>query len=129
MSGHSVIGIELRVIAVLIKSLIDLGVEYKKLSQMRTGDGKIHNVDLVVKDENGKEIGFEKTEKGDYRIIADSSGLNKTQIKKQADLIKQIKQRYSYNTVIDKLKKDGYIIAQEEKVKNNTIRLVARKWG
>lgn len=129
MSAHGTVGVEIRAIAILIKSIIDLGVEYKKLSQMRTEDGKIHDVELLVKDENGKDIGFEKTESGDYRIIADSSGLNKTQFKKQENFIKQIKQRYSYNTVIDKLRKDGYIIAEEEKVKNNTIRLVARKWG
>jgi len=129
MSAHSTVGVEIRAIAILIKSIIDLGVEYKKLSKMRTEDGKIHDVELIVKDANGKDIGFEKTDSGDYRIISDSTGLNKAQLKKQADLIKQIKQRYSYNTVIDKLKKDGYIIAQEEKVNNNTIRLVARKWG
>jgi hypothetical protein len=129
MSSGGAIGLEIRGLAMLIKSIIDLGLEYKELKSMRTADGKIHNVDLVIKDEFGKDVGFEKTEKGDYRIIADTSGLTNAQLKKQQDFIKKIRQRYSYNNVINELKKQGYIIAEEEKVQNNTIRLVARKWS
>lgn len=129
MSSGGAIGVEFRCLATLIKSIIDLGIEYQKLKSIRTSDGKVHNVDLVVTDENGKNIGFEKTKSGDYKIIADCSGLNKAQLKKQNDFIKNIRQKYAYNTVVEKLKKEGYVIAEEEKVQNNTIRLVARKWS
>lgn len=132
MSSGGLIGVEFRCLATLIKSIIDLGIEYKKLSTpvpIKTSDGKIHNVDIVLKDENGKDIGFEKTKSGDYKIIADCSGLNKSQLKKQQDFIKSIRQKYAYNTVVEKLKKEGYVIAEEEKIQNNTIRLVARKWS
>jgi hypothetical protein len=128
-SGGSIVGLELRVLAVLIKSIVDLGCEYRELSSMRTADGKIHKVDLVLKDENGKNIGFQKSKEGNYQIISDTSGLNNSQILKQKEFIKQIRQRYSYNKVLDELKKQGYVIAEEEKVQNNTIRLVARKWS
>jgi len=128
-SGGSIIGLEIRALTTLITSIVELGHEYRELSTMRTADGKIHQVDLVLKDENGKDIGFEKTKKGDYQIIADSSGLNNYQFKKQQDFIKQIRQRYAYNKVLEELKKQGYVIAEEEKVQNNTIRLVARKWS
>jgi hypothetical protein len=96
---------------------------------MRTNDGKMHQVDIAIKDENGKEIGFEKTKNGDYQVIADTSGLNAAQIKKQQGLIKKVRQKCLYNRVVGELKKQGYIISEEEKVQNNTIRLVARKWG
>jgi hypothetical protein len=128
-SGGSIVGLELRVLAVLIKSIVDLGCEYSELSSMRTADGKIHKVDLVLKDENGKNIGFQKSKEGNYQIISDTSGLNNSQILKQQEFIKKIRQRYSYNKVLDELKKQGYVIAEEEKVQNNTIRLVARKWS
>ena len=128
-SGGSIVGLELRVLAVLIKSIVDLGCEYRELSSMRTADGKIHKVDLVLKDENGKNIGFQKSKEGNYQIISDTSGLNNSQILKQQEFIKKIRQRYSYNKVLDELKKQGYVIAEEEKVQNNTIRLVARKWS
>lgn len=128
-SGAEIVGLEIRALVFLIKSIIDLGMEYKELCSMRTSDGKVHKVDILVKDECGKDVGFEKTAKGDYRIITDTTGLDKAQIKKQQEFVKKIRQRYSYNKITDELKKQGYIIAEEEKVQNNTIRLVARKWS
>lgn len=129
MSSHAGVGIELRYIADLIKSIADLGREYRELTTMKTSEGKIYQVDLVTTDENGRSIGFVKTEKGDYKIIADCAGLNGAQLKKQENFIKQIRQRYAYTKVIQELKNQGYIVAEEEKVQNNTIRLVARKWS
>lgn len=128
-SGAEIVGLEIRALFFLIKSIVDLGIEYKELCSMRTADGKVHKVDLLVKDECGKDVGFEKTEKGDYRIIADTTGLDKAQIKRQREFVKKIRQRYAYNKITDELKKQGYIIAEEEKVQNNTVRLVARKWS
>lgn len=128
-SGASIVGLEIRALFFLIKSINDLRMEYKELCSMRTADGAIHNVEVLVKDSNGKDVGFEKTEKGDYRIITDTSGLDEIQIKNQQDFVKKIRQRYAYNKVTDELKKQGYVIAEEEKVQNNTIRLVARKWS
>ncbi|MFA6217144.1 MAG: DUF1257 domain-containing protein [Candidatus Omnitrophota bacterium] len=129
MSGEGIIGLELHCLSALIKSIVDLGIEYRQLSSMKAADGTIHKADLIITDKNGRNIGFEKTAKGDYSVIADTSGLNPAQIKEQQNLIKKLRQRYSYNVVIDQLKKQGYVIAQEEKVQNNTIRLVARKWS
>lgn len=129
MSTGSIVGLELRCLATLINSIIDLGVEYRELTSIRTQDGKIHQVDLVVKDENGKDIGFKKEKNGEYNIIADTSGLNSSQLKRQEEFIKKIRQKYAYKKVITELKNQGYVIAEEQKVQNNTIRLVARKWS
>ncbi len=129
MSGGGIIGLEIRCLAVLIKSIVDLGREYKELTTMRGEDGTIHTVDLVLKDENGNNVGFEKTAKGDYKVIADTRGLNASQLKQQQQFIHRIRQRYAYNSVTQELKKQGYVIAEEEKIQNNTIRLVARKWA
>ncbi len=129
MSSHGGIGVEIVYIAHLIKSIVDLGRQYKELANMETSDGQIYKVDLVTTDENGRNIGFQKTSKGGYKIIADCAGLNSEQLKKQNAFIKQIRQRYSYNKVLEELKQQGYIISEEEKVQNNTIRLVARKWS
>ncbi len=129
MSSHGGIGVEFWILAALIKSIVDLSHEYYEVSSMRTTDGKLYNVSLVTKDTLGRQIGFQKTEKGDYKVIADCAGLNKEEIKKQQSFVNQIRQRYSYNTVLQELKKQGYVISEEEKVQNNTIRLVARKWS
>lgn len=128
MSSHSVIGIEIRVLAALIQSIVELRAHYRELSTMKAC-GKIEKVDIVVKGPNGRDIGFQKTAKGDYRVICDSEGLSKAQAKQQQDFVKQIRQRYAYNKVLEELKKQGYVIAEEEKVPNNTIRILARKWA
>jgi hypothetical protein len=129
MSSHGGIEVEMRYLADLIQSIADLNHECNELKKMTTTDGKIYQVDLVTTDENGRNIGFQKTEKGNYKIIADCAGLNSEQLKRQQNFVKQIRQRYSYNTVIKELKQQGYIVAEEEKVQDNTIRLVARKWS
>ncbi len=129
MSSGGTVGVEFRCLTALIKSIVDLGIEYRQLKSMRSADGKMHKVDLVVTDEFGKEIGFEKAETGEYKIISDCADLTKPELKKQSGFIKKIRQRYAYNTVMDKLKKEGYVIAEEEKVQNNSIRIVARKWS
>jgi hypothetical protein len=109
--------------------LSDLELQIDNCSTIAGKNGAIHNVDVVVKDASGRQIGFEKTKDGSYRVISDCSGLNKEQEKKQRELINKIRQRYSYNKVVSELKSQGYVIAEEEKIQNNTIRLVARKWS
>lgn len=113
----------------LKRALSDLELKLKNTSQITTQDGRIHNLDVVVTDPYGKQIGFEKTDSGNYRVIADSKGLDKIQLKKQKEFINKIRQRYAYNKITDELKKQGFIIVEEEKIQNNTIRLVARKWS
>jgi hypothetical protein len=95
---------------------------------MQTTDGKIYKVDVIVKDENNRSIGFQKQKDGTYQIIADSSGLNPAQLKKQKEFINKIKQRYAYDKIIRELKNKGYQIVEEKKLEKNTIRLLARRW-
>lgn len=135
-SGGGIIGLEIRILAILIKSLIDLGIQYRELRvQYRDLENKplnakgVEDVNIVIQDKCGKDITFAKGKDGNYKIISDNKWLDPAQIKKQQDFIKQIRQRYAYNKVLGDLKQQGYIIAQEEKVANNTIRLVARKWS
>ena len=47
-SGASIIGLEIRALFFLIKSINDLRMEYKELCSMRTADGLAHNVDVLV---------------------------------------------------------------------------------
>lgn len=87
------------------------------MASIRTAEGKIHKVDLAVTDENGKEIGFEKADTGKYKIVSDCADLTKLELKKQSDFIKKIRQRYAYNTVMDKLKKKVMLLPKKRKFK------------
>jgi len=122
----------------LIKTINDLRLAYQDLQDLRfyqkeqkmtTTDGKIYNnVEVIVKDENNRSIGFQKQKDGSYRIIADNYGLNPEQIKKQKEFINKIKRRYAYNMLIQELKKQGYEIYEEKKLEKDVVKLIACKW-
>lgn len=128
MSSGGYFNLAISSIAALIQAIGDLNAACQEKAQMKAVDGTIHNVDVMVKDTNGRDVGFEKQKDGTYVIIADSAGLNQSQLKKQTEFINKIKQRYAYNMVITELKKKGYQVAEEKKVEANTVKLVARRW-
>lgn len=113
----------------LKKALSELELKYERVKSVEDSAGITHKVEVAIKDPNGRVIGLEKNKDGSYQFVSDSKGLTRQQLKQQADFINRIKQRYAYNKIIKELKGQGYIIAQEQKVENNTIKLVARKWS
>jgi len=119
-------------LAGLVTSLRDLGVVERDIQRTRelvTHDGRRHEVDLVVRSPQGRQLGFQKGTDGHYRVIADTQGLGPKQVQAQTRFVQQIVQRYAYRTVLDRLKAQGYVVAQEEQKADRTIRLVLRKWG
>lgn len=129
MSSHGSIITEIMDLIELKRTLTDLQLQFEAAKKMTTCDGTIHKVDVLIKDPNGRQIGLEKTEKGAYRFITDTSGLDNRQLKEQKDFLNRIRQKYAYNKIVTELKNQGYTISEEEKVQNNTIKLVARKWS
>ena len=127
-SGASIIT-EICDLISLKRTLSELQAEYEEAKTVTTSDGVSRKVEVAIRDPHGRLIGLEKTRKGEYRFVADTKGLSNEQLKKQQVFINRIRQKYAYNKVINELKKQGYVISQEEKVQNNTIRLVARKWS
>lgn len=129
MSSHGSIITEIMDLLELKNTLTQLELKYEEMKTISTESGVVSKVDVLIKDPNGRAIGLQKTEKGTYRVVSDCKGLTQDQLKVQQKFVNKIKQKYAYNKVITELKKQGYIIAEEEKVANNTIKLVARKWG
>lgn len=119
----------------LINILSELRAQYeiyqqlKEVKTMTTCDGQIHKIEVAITDPNGRLIGLEKTEKGGYQFISESTHMSNYELEEQKKFINKIKQKYAYHRVIYELKKQGYVISEEEKVQNNTIRLVAKKWA
>jgi len=128
MSSGGSVNLLIHNIDSLIQAISDLNAACREKAKMKATDGKIYDVDVVVKDENNREIGFQKQKDGSYAVIADCAGLNSAQLKKQNEFINKIKQRYAYNTILNELKKKGYQLAEEKKMEKNTIKLVARRW-
>ncbi|HDD64572.1 MAG TPA: DUF1257 domain-containing protein [Firmicutes bacterium] len=103
--------------------LKEISGEYK----LETCDGKIEKVDILVKDNEGTEIGFKKREDGNYYVViprAESEEMRK----KQEELVNRIRRKYAYNLVKEDLKRKGFTIVEEKEVGKNTIKIVARRW-
>lgn len=128
MSSGGSIGLTMNSLILLIEAIKELNAVSQEKARMKTSDGIMHNVDVMVKDENNRNIGFEKQKDGSYAVVADSAGLTDQQLKKQNEFINKIRQRYAYNAVLNELKKKGYQLAEEKKEGKNTIKLVARRW-
>ncbi|MBN3041153.1 MAG: DUF1257 domain-containing protein [Candidatus Omnitrophica bacterium] len=128
-------GIDLCIVSIvaLIKAIKDLNLARKELAyqqncKMTTTEGKAYNVDVMVKDDNNRQIGFQKQKDGTCKVIADSAGLTPAQLKKQKSFINKIRQRYAYNKILGELKKEGYQLVEEKKEAKDTVRLLARRW-
>ena len=114
-------------LAQLAAVLGELRYEYRTAKQIKTHHGEMHSVDMIFKDAVGRDIGVKRTGTG-YRLIFDRHDLSKEQIKKQTASIQQVVQRYAYRKVLKELQAQGYMVAEEEKRSDGTIRLIVRKW-
>lgn len=115
-------------IAEFVAACAELKRATRKVEQLKTSDGRVHKVEAVFTDGLGREAGLQKTGKG-YRVIADCQGLTPEQAKTQIRSISQVVQRYAYRKVLQQLQSQGYVVAEENKQPDDSIRLVVRKWS
>jgi hypothetical protein len=111
-------------LAELMRAIAEAGCEAVKQGEMRTEDGRRHAVDVVVKDEEGTQVGVKLDEKTGVATFVGHDGKDK----KASALANRIAQRYAYSKVTEELKRKGYQLVKEEKQKDGTIRLVAQRW-
>jgi hypothetical protein len=112
------------VLAELMATVVAEGLKYEEQQQLETEDGIRHEVDLVVRDEQGAKIGVKVDEKqGKVRFVGhDGSD------RRASALAGRVLQRYAYSRVMDDLKRKGYQIAKEERQADGSIKLVAQRW-
>lgn len=127
MSSEACVAAQIFDLAELFSALKDLKKTWQQIDKLETSDGKAHDVEGVFVDGMGRKAGLQKTPEG-YRIITDTCGLNADQLKMQTESVQQVVQRYAYRKVLKELQTQGYVVAEEEKRPDNTIRLIVRKW-
>lgn len=121
--------VELSVVVVgmaeLVRAVLEAGAQaLEEQKELRTQDGRTHKVDLVVKDEQGTEVGVKVDRQTGVATFVGHEGKDK----RATALANRVVQRYAYSKVTDELKRKGYQIAKEEKQKDGTIKLVAQRW-
>jgi hypothetical protein len=108
----------------LLAAVVEAGLRYEEQASIRTEDGRTHAVDVVVKDEQGTEVGVKVDKKSGVATFVGHDDKNR----RASALANRVAQRYAYSRVVEELKRKGYTIAKEQKQKDGTIALVAQRW-
>lgn len=127
MSHFSQIKTQIRNIDSLKDALTELGIEWKQgPREVRGYRGQTHNAEVTIEQENGYDIGFRWTGK-EYELVADLQYW-------QQDLsvegfLRRVTQSYAYQTVVKETARAGFQVAEQQKNKDGSIRLVVQRWS
>jgi hypothetical protein len=127
MSHFSNIKTKIRNLTSLKAALDDVGIDWKSgPSQVRGYQGQTAKADIVVKQNNDYDIGF-SWNGSEYELIAD---LQYWQQPLTVDgFLSKVTQRYAYHTVVNEASKQGFAVAEQEKNRDGSIRLVVQRWS
>jgi len=127
MSHFSQIKTQIRNLESLQEALSDLGIDWKSGSrEVRGYRGQTHTAEVTIEQDNGYDIGF-KWNGQEYELVAD---LQYWQQNLSVDgFLRQITQRYAYQTVMKETTKVGFQISQEQKNADGSISLVLQRWS
>ena len=94
--------------------------------QVRGYQGLTHTADVAIEQHNGYDIGFSWNGVS-YELVTD---LQFWQQNSSVDrFVKQVTQRYAYNTILSEGEQQGFAIAEQQERQDGTIRLVLQRWS
>ena len=127
MSHFSQIKTQIRKLDSLKDALTELGIDWKPGPQeVRGYRGQTHPAEIAIEQENGDDIGFRWNGK-EYELVAD---LQYWQQDLSVDgFLRQVTQRYAYQTVVKETARVGFQISEQEKNEDGSIRLVVQRWS
>jgi hypothetical protein len=127
MSHFSQIKTQIRNLESLTDALSDLGIDWKTgPSEVRGYRGQTHAAEVTIEQENGYDIGF-RWNGQEYELVAD---LQYWQQNLSVDgFLRQVTQRYAYQTVVKETSKVGFQVAEQQKNADGSIRLVVQRWS
>jgi len=129
MSHFSRIKTSIREIDLLKKSLVNLNLVWEEKEQLIEGyQGETHKVNLVIRQENNIDIGFEKTKDNSYQLVADLAFWDQpTSVDAFLD---SLHKEYALTTVLEETKKQGFEkISQTQNQQNGEVVIIVEKWN
>lgn len=127
MSHFSQIKTQLRNLPTLKETLSDLEMDYKEgPCSVRGYKGMTQIAELVIEQENGYDIGFVWNGVS-HEMVTDLQFWN--QASSVDRFLKQITQRYAYNTILQETSQQGFNVAEQQRSEDGTIRLVLQRWS
>ncbi len=127
MSHFSNIKTKIRNLNSLKAALNDLDVDWKDGPAIVRGyKGQTHQADIVVEQNNNYDFGF-SWNGSEYDLVAD---LQYWQQPLTVDgFLRQVTQRYAYQTVVQETANQGFNITEQAKNQDGSIRLVVQRWS
>lgn len=108
-------------LAALFEAVAEAGAEYRQQrTQMQGADGKVQEVDYVVTDQSGAQVGVKVGAGEKVTLVAHGAP--------GSALAGKVVQRYAYSKVTSELRAKGYQIAKEEKQPDGTVKVVLQRW-
>ena len=129
MSHFSRIKTSIREIDLLKKSLGNLNLNWEEKEQLIEGyQGETHKVNLVIRQKNNIDIGFEKTKDNSYQLVADLAFWD--QSTSVDAFLDSLHKEYALTTVLEETKKQGFEkISQTTNQQNGEVVLIVEKWN
>jgi hypothetical protein len=88
---------------ILVKSLLDLGIQVKEESEIRGFNGQSARADIVAVLEGEYDLGWSRNAEGSFDLLADFWGVAKKH--NQSELIERINQKYAVNSTLKQVSK------------------------
>ncbi|HEU4382515.1 MAG TPA: DUF1257 domain-containing protein [Anaeromyxobacteraceae bacterium] len=108
-------------LAALFEAVAEAGAQYRRQrKQLQGADGTVHEVDYVVTDQAGAEVGVKVGAGEKVTLVAHGAA--------GSALAGKVVQRYAYSKVTGELKAKGYQISKEEKQPDGTVKVVLQRW-
>jgi YbbR domain-containing protein len=127
MSHFSQIKTQIRNLTSLQAALTDLEIDWKSgPREVRGYQGQTHTAEVVIEQDNGYDIGFVRNNQ-DYELVADLQFWH--QDLSVEGFLRQVTQRYAYNTVVNETAQKGFQVAEQQNQADGSIRLVLQRWS
>jgi hypothetical protein len=129
MSHFSQITTKIRNLDSLKLALSDLGAAWQAgPCDVRGYQGQTQTAEVVIAQANGYDIGFRlNPDTSDYELVAD---LQYWQQPLTVDgFLRQVTQRYAYNTVMTETTRQGFQLTEEQVQEDGSVRMVVQRWN
>ena len=132
MSHFTKVETQINDLVALKKALDQLGWKYKVAEEgqkvvVRGYRGQTTEAEMTI-DMGKYDIGVIKTETGNYELVSDWWGIETTKGLTEAEIVKEINQKYAYQRVVAAVEEAGYTVEANNVAADGTVKLSVSKW-
>ena len=131
MSHFTKVATKINDLVALKKALDQLGWKYKQNEQgveVRGWRGQTTRAEIAI-DMGKYDVGVVKQEDGTYALEADWWGVETTKGLTEAEVVKEVNQKYAYQRVVAAVEEQGYSIDTNQVQADGSVKLSVSKWG